>query len=162
MEGRSGLWLSNYQHVNRSYNQAVHYAAAHHAASDYQQTFCPASEDTASSDVIDDIVSTLFPAVQILVESPVVAACTRFVIETARATALSAISASASMDSINQANSWRRKCGARMRHLTLCHNQGIYFNVNPPSPTSPTNALQKILQTRCGVSPSYQNTHTFF
>ena len=159
MEGRSGLWLSNYQHVNRSYNQAVHYAAAHHAASDYQQTFCPASEDTASSDVIDDIVSTLFPAVQILVESPVVAACTRFVIETARATALSAISASASMDSINQVNMWRRKCGARMRHLTLCHNQGIYFNVNPPSPT---NALQKILQTRCGVSPSYQNTHTFF
>ena len=161
MEGRSGLWLPNYRHVNETYHQAINYGAAQRPSVSYQQTFCPALADTARDanteeqtfEAINDIVSTLFPATQLLVESAAVASCTRFVVETARATALSAVSAPSSIDAITQADRWRRKCGARVQHLALCQRQGVFFDIKPPS----RSVLQPVLTQACGEDVSLLN-----
>ena len=98
LDGRAGLWLPNYQHVNATYNASIHYAAASASAASRQQPFCPQlagpdggptartaeQEESGGFDAAENVVASLFPAMQILHESPVVAACSRFVIETAR------------------------------------------------------------------------------
>ena len=69
---------------------------------------------------------------QLLVASPAVAACSRFVIETARADALAAISPSAAASALSASDLWRRRCASATRRLTLCQQQGVYYELRPP------------------------------
>ena len=78
LEGRSGLWLPNYKHVGDTYNASIHYAASIQNPSLYQQTFCPPFADQnggpaartpqqeAAWDMAEDVVTKLFPAMQLL------------------------------------------------------------------------------------------------
>ena len=158
LEGRSGLWLPNYKHVNATYNISMHYGASTGAAADYQQSFCPpiagasggsaartAEQEEEAFDAAENVVATLFPAMQLMVDSPAVGACSRFVIETARADALSAVSATAAASAVAASDVWRRRCAAATRRLTLCQQQGLYFDVPPPVAVS----------TRCSSSDPF-------
>jgi hypothetical protein len=84
-EGRAGVRLPNYKHVNATYPQTIHYGQSQKNTMNLQQPQCFAAADlfpTADDeDVSDDnIVRKLFPAVQALFDSPSTATCTRFVL----------------------------------------------------------------------------------
>jgi hypothetical protein len=131
-EGRSGLKLGNYRHVNDTFHTAVHYGAQSAPATHFAQARCFTSDST----VVEDVVHTLFPAIQLLHESPVIATCSRFVVETARARALLFLEGTMkerTFQAEQQAARWKAKCHAKLRHLGRCSALGVYFEVPPPA-----------------------------
>ena len=140
-EGRSGLKLSNYQHVNDTFHTAVNYGAQAAAASHFGQAYCfeagatTLDDDDVHDTAVDDFVSTLFPAIQLLHESPVIASCSRFVVETARAQTLETVAQNPerAFGAREQAASWKLKCHAKLRHLGSCGMLGLYYDVPPPA-----------------------------
>ena len=108
-ESRSGLKLPNYKHVNATFHEAVHYGAQDRPPADYRRPVCA---DVLSED------RGLFPALQVLFDSPVVSHCARFIVETAR---LEALPPDDIQDASQQAALWKGKCAAKIRHLSSCH-----------------------------------------
>jgi hypothetical protein len=140
-EPRGGLRLSNYRSVNATFHtQGITYASHTGGASDaYAIPHCfAASElmpDTGQEDVTDwardALLAQLFPAAQLVGESPATSVCTRYVIETARARVLRGTSSE--RNAALQAAHWRRRCGAQVRELAACSATGVLFDVAPPA-----------------------------
>ena len=125
-EGRSGLRLPNYRHVNASFHEAIHHGAQQRPVTDYQVSGCVN---------VDSFLESLFPALQLMFDSPVVSHCSRFVIETARVQILSMFPSSSLNDrqeASRQASLWKSKCSAKIRHLSSCSGLGLYYDVQPP------------------------------
>ena len=150
-EPRSGLRLSNYAHVNATYHASVSYAEATSTAQDHALPRCfDAEEDLMPPDNGDDVdlgnetellTRTLFPAAQLLGDSPLVAVCTRYLIEVARATALE--TTAQARTAALQASAWRRRCGAKLREGAACAASGLLFDAPPPT-LSPAAACRSI------------------
>ena len=139
VEGRGGLKLSNLQHVNATYHEAIDYTRQERPPSDYQIGKCFDESELSKDpnqdndfDALQDWVKALVPAAQLHHDSPVVAYCSRFVVEVARAEALSFVSADASLKALQDARLWRHKCHAKIKHLTSCARMGVYYDVPPP------------------------------
>jgi len=131
-EGRSGLKLPNYKFVNDSFHETIHYGAQQRPASDYQLPLCfdasSGRDDEGHDTSVDDWVKGLFPALQVMFDSPVVSYCSRFVIETARVTAFSRLNHEAALqDATQQALLWKSKCDAKIRHLSSCSGMATPF-----------------------------------
>ena len=151
-EGRAGMRLPNFRHVNQTYNGSIHYGLQNGKlrAMDMMQPRCfdktelfPQEED-AAEDLADHVVEKLFPAAQALFDSPVTATCTRFVIETVRAEAMGLVSDSAGSSARVQAALWKRKCAAKVRQLGMCKMHGVFYDMEAPD------AWQSISQAACG------------
>ena len=151
-EPRAGLRLSNYGHVNATYHQqGIDYAGTDSAAADHALPRCLAPEELVASDAtVADFAAAnetelllrhLFPATQLLSDSPLVAVCTRYLVEVARATAL-ATTAQARTAAL-QAAAWRRRCGAKVREGAACAHAGLLFDT-PPPPFSPAAACRSV------------------
>jgi hypothetical protein len=105
--------------------------------SDYQQPVCSTSStsDQEHDTAVDNWVRGLFPAMQLLFDSPVLSFCSRFVVETARVQALSLLPGTPPVVLISaeqQAALWRGKCEAKVRHLGTCAVLGVYYDVPAP------------------------------
>ena len=142
IEGRSGLKLSNYKFVNNTFHEQINYASQERPASEYaiQQCFDASEltktmvEDEAFDNSVNDWINGLLPAVQLMFDSPVVSHCSRFIVETARAQALSLLGPAvmkATLDAEQQASLWKSKCHAKIRHLASCSALGLYYDVQP-------------------------------
>ena len=140
-EPRAGLRLSNYGHVNATYHASISYAASVSPASSAQlpRCFAPeellapdyvAGEDLSADNATDLLTKQLFPAAQLVGDSPLVAVCTRYLVEVARATALS--ETQQARTSALQASAWRRRCGAKVREAAACAYSGVLFDTTPP------------------------------
>jgi len=74
-EGRAGLRLPNYQHVNATYHEQINYGKLKQHASSMQQPICFATSELAPTPQDDDdadmwnkasIIKNLIPATQVL------------------------------------------------------------------------------------------------
>jgi hypothetical protein len=97
-DGRAGLRIPNYRHVNNTYHKAVHYGQVppKRAAASVQQPRCfdgeqltpsAAEEDTIvdfGAEEEDAVLRRLFPATQLRFDAPVTAVCSRYIVEIAR------------------------------------------------------------------------------
>ena len=140
-EGRAGLRLPNYKHVNDTYHEGyLHYGVLNTTtSSSFQQARCFDPADLQPADGHEEAIQkTLFPAAQLLFDSPVVAVCSRYVVEVARNAILGTASSGA------QALSWRRRCEAKIRHLARCSMAGAFYDMAPPTTISHDN--------RCGLT----------
>ena len=92
-----------------------------------------AIEDLSAPDDEDGalLMQTLFPAAQVVRDSPLVAICSRYVLEVARAEVLA--NTSFGQNAALQALSWRRRCEAKVRDGSACLLSGIYYSVAPPA-----------------------------
>jgi hypothetical protein len=132
-EGRAGLRLPNFKHVNSTYHRSIHYGRGGNPI-DMMQPQCFEATDLLGTDnLADTVLRKLFPAAQALFDSPPTAACTRFVIEVVRAEAMSLVSDSAGAKARVQATRWKRRCAARIRQLGMCKMQGVFYDVAPPA-----------------------------
>lgn len=138
-EGRAGLKLSNIEHVNSTYHDSINYAEQSRPATDYQIKKCfhvdeltKTKFEDSSFDALQDWIQGLFPATQLHYDSPVLAYCSRFVIEVARAEALSYVSNEASLKALQDAKMWKRKCHTKVKHLTMCSRLGMFYDIPPP------------------------------
>ena len=167
-EGRMGLKLPNFKFVNETLHQTVNYAAQQKPAQDYSLAQCFSPEDllqTAYSDSLHDtsvrnFVRGLFPALQLLFDSPVASHCSRFVVESARWQALSLFlppGAAAVQMAAQQAALWKSKCHAKIRHMASCNRLGVYFEVPPPD------SWQQLAQRHCDVPvhPQWNSAEAF-
>jgi hypothetical protein len=158
-EGRAGLRLPNYRHVNATYHEALSYGSMVEDRPPEQlaQQRCYDQEDlspsgSAAEDALDlgapeatEELRTLFPAAQMVRDSPLVAICTRHVIEAARAEVLR--DTRGARNAKLQATAWRRRCEAKVREASACQLAGVYFAVPPPAvPPSVTAACGVQLQ----------------
>jgi hypothetical protein len=139
-EGRAGLRLPNYKHVNSTYHQAIHYGEQSKRASEMQQPRCfdtsslaPSKVQENEADLLDDFIKYLLPASQLVFDSPAVSACSRYIIEVARAEALKAVSENSVNSALLQVATWKTKCESKIRHLSMCNMNGVYYDVPPPS-----------------------------
>ena len=132
-DGRAGLRLPNYAFVNATYHGALPYARQPVPAAAMAQPTCfdasdlapSAADESAVPDFLaDTVLERLFPAAQMTSDSPLVAVCSRFVIETARSEVLAG-SRSAAL----QAAAWRRRCEAKVRDAAGCAQAGTFFQV---------------------------------
>jgi hypothetical protein len=138
-EGRAGLRLPNYKHVNATYHNAIHYGQQSKKPSEMQQPKCfdiPDLAPSASSEndaiLSDDFIKKLFPAVQLLYDSPIVAVCSRYIVEVARSEALNLVSPLSGANAHLQVATWKTKCESKLRHLSMCNMNGIFYDVPPP------------------------------
>jgi hypothetical protein len=142
-EGRAGLRLPNYRHINSTYHSTITYAQLQMPRpADLNQRRCfdadelspSAAEENAVPDFSAEdeasVLRTLFPAAQLVRDSPLVAVCTRFVVEEARAEALSGTPSA--RNAALQAAQWRRRCEAKVRQASACNLTGVYFGIAPP------------------------------
>jgi hypothetical protein len=138
-EGRAGMRLPNFRHVNNTFHRTIHYGQSGKNPTKMAQTACfdkegdslfPTSPD---EDVTDDsVIRRLFPAAQVLFDSPSTATCTRYVIEVVRAEAMGLVSDDAGATARIQVARWKRRCAAKMRQLSLCKMNGVFYDVAPP------------------------------
>ena len=85
---------------------------------------------------INDFVDHLFPAAQLVHDSPAVADCTRYVVELARTQALAHVSLPASEAAALMAVRWKQRCAAQSQQLSVCSFLGVYYDVRPPPEAS--------------------------
>jgi hypothetical protein len=121
-EGRGGLRLPNYRHVNATYHAAINYRQR--AASRAVAECFDVDELTAAAAGV--ALDRLLPATQLRFDSPATAACARYVSELVRANVVGDGEANA------QAAAWKRRCEAKIRQLAACDSMGVYFDVDPP------------------------------
>lgn len=145
-EGRGGIRMSNYKHHNKTYEEAMNFKAqGTKTASDFAISKCyapselspdPESElEEGEGDIsksVEEMLSKLFPMAQIVFESHVLASCSRFVIELARAQALDFLNEASSEKVFLQALTWKQKCASKIKHLKMCDFLGIFFDIPPP------------------------------
>lgn len=139
LEGRAGLKLPNVQHVNATYHETIDYTRQSKPAVDFQIPRCFDLKDLAKNhfddsifDALQDWVKGLFPAAQVHHDSSVVSYCSRFVIEVARAEAMTFVSIDASLQALQDARLWQRKCHSKVKHLAMCDRLGLFYDVAPP------------------------------
>lgn len=139
-EGRGGLRLPNYKHVLNTYQEEINYEKRNFKASQYvigrcfdvQELVPNEAKEMQENLMVDDFIQSLFPAAQIVFDSPGIAVCSRYVIEIARYEALKHM-ASNSLNNLKvQLERWKRKCEAKVRHMSMCNMMGIYFDMKPP------------------------------
>ena len=138
-EGRAGLRLPNYAHVNATYHAAVGYGAAARGGADAALPRCyDGAELLAVEGGTEDLLADLdtdaleLPATQLLTgASPLVAICTRYLLEDARATLLRGVPGAAAQAAARAA-SWRRRCGTKVREASACQLSGAWFRMPPP------------------------------
>jgi hypothetical protein len=141
-EGRAGLRLPNYKHVNSTYHNAIHYGQQKFKpkAVDMQQQKCFGVQDLSPSKLqendvdysLDDFIKSLFPASQVVFDSPVVAVCSRYVVEVARSEAMKFVSETSAQAALLQMYTWRDKCESKIRHLSVCAMTGVFYDMQPP------------------------------
>ena len=129
-EGRAGLRLPNFRHVNDSYHNSIHYGL--HTGVNMAQPQCFDAPDLFPDFSPPELLARLFPAAQAMFDSPATASCTRFVIEVARAEAMALVSDSAGATARVQATKWKRRCAAKIRQLAVCKMHGVFYDVPPP------------------------------
>lgn len=140
IEGRGGMRISNYKHHNETYHHEMNYRNKKKSASAYAFEKCFTIQDMYTSDeveskenlLVDSIISTLFPVVQVVHESHVTASCSRYIIEIARLQILETIGSSQLDNALLQAKKWKTKCESKVRHLSICNMMGMYFDIPPP------------------------------
>jgi hypothetical protein len=121
-DGRGGLRIPNYRHVNATYHTAINYYQPQ--AQPQAQAQCFDEEELTRSNG-EAVLERLLPAAQLRFDSPVTSVCSRYIVELARAEILGTGEAAA------QAASWKRRCEAKIRQLAACDALGIYFDVEP-------------------------------
>ena len=150
-EGRGGLRAPNYRHVNATYHSALTYAQQQGDPAQLAQPECFTVQQLSPSDADEDAVADfsaetllqrLFPAAQLTSDSPLVAVCTRFLIEEARAAALADLPGGPA--AALQAAAWRRRCEAKVRDASACDFGGLFVQAPPP-------AAWRTLSAGCGV-----------
>ena len=171
-DGRSGVRLPNYRHVNDTYHTAINYAAmmmgplspditSSTAASDLfmAQPACYGVEDLApppppdgsstlqeALDLAGEGLEELLPAAQLVSDSPVVAVCARYAVEEARASFLETNGAPNARNARLQSDAWARRCAAKATDLAACQMAGMYYDgVPPPS------GWAALAEARCGL-----------
>ena len=139
-EGRAGLRLPNYKHVNNTFQEAIHYAAQSQPASTMQQPKCfdipelaPSKVQEDEADLSDDFIKLLLPASQLVFDSQAVSVCSRYIIEVARSEAMKYVSPSSAQSALLQVAVWKKKCESKLRHLSMCNMNGVFYDVPPPS-----------------------------
>jgi hypothetical protein len=140
MEGRGGIRISNYKHHNATYHYEMKYSNKKKPASSYAIKKCFALEDMHVSEdkeseenlLVDNVISDLFPVVQVVHESHVSASCSRYIIELARLQILDSIGSKQVDNALLQAQKWKTKCESKLRHLSICNMMGMYFEIPPP------------------------------
>lgn len=141
-DGRGGIRLPNYKHFNSTYHNELNFKEQIHKSTDYAIEKCfdvddlipesPSKEATVDL-LVDDFISKLFPVVQVVHESHVMAVCSRFIIEIARIQALRHISDSYIEENILQSMTWKTKCESKLRHLKMCDMLGMFYDIPPPN-----------------------------
>ena len=131
-EGRAGWKLPNYEHVNATFHEAIHHGERVRPVRDFRQPNCVSEPDDNDILAVHDFVSHLFPAAQLVHDSPAVADCTRYVVELARTQALAHVSLEASEAAALMAIRWKQRCAAQSRQLSVCAFLGVYYDVRPP------------------------------
>jgi hypothetical protein len=125
-DGRAGLRVPNYKHVNATYHHAINYYNQSRQSEPIEECFNV--DELVSSPSSDAPLTRLLPAVQLRFDSPVTAVCTRYLVESALAEARS------SSSSGPKVAEWKRRCEAKIRQLASCDALGIYYDVEPPAP----------------------------
>lgn len=139
-DGRAGLRLPNYKHVNDTFHDAIHYYDASTKNKTTKLPFCfdPKTDlmpTSADEDVVNDyadeeyILSTLFPAAQLRFDAPVTSICSRYIIEVARAEIYLKHNNNNSAAAELQRNEWRRRCEAKIRQLASCASMGVFYDL---------------------------------
>jgi hypothetical protein len=138
-EGRAGLRLPNYKHVNSTFHEAIHYAAQSQPAANVQQPRCfdipelaPSKLQEDEADLLDDFIKLLFPASQLVFDSQAVSVCSRYIIEVARSEAMKYVSPSAAQSALLKVAEWKTKCESKLRHLSMCNMNGVFYDIPPP------------------------------
>ena len=138
-EARAGWKLPNYAHVNATFQEALHHGQRKRPVRDFGQPTCATEawlkEAVEEADVFaaNEMVSHLFPAAQLLHESTALADCTRFLVEVARARALSHVSPARAEEAQVLVLKWQQRCHAQSRQLSMCAFLGLYYDVAPPA-----------------------------
>ena len=167
-DGRAGLRLPNYKHVNATYHEAIHYYSHdnnnnNNKNATTKKTLCFDPEKLLVTEndpyyyydqYVDSILSTLFPVTQLRFDATVTAVCTRYIIEVARAEVYRNNDASAAAE--QQRNEWRRRCEAKIRQLASCASMGIYYDIRPTATASA--ATEK----ECGISLPKNDPSSYF
>jgi len=135
-EGRGGMRLTSYAHHNQTFHHQINYHSKQANSSHYEIPRCfeeAANDDDDTVNLVDNYLKHLFPAVQMVHESHVIAYCSRFVVETARVQILETIDPTIVEEFTVQALTWKRKCHNKIRQLSACSMMGVYFDVPPPA-----------------------------
>ena len=146
-EARAGWKLPSFESVNATFHATLHHGQRARPVRDFRQPACRTDEQLQAdppADVRDaeELVRHLFPAAQLLHESPAVADCTRYLVEVARVHALAYVSAAESEGAGVHLRRWEQRCHAQTSQLSACAFLGIYFEVEPPDSARSCGAIR--------------------